>query len=197
MDSREVEIKLHLETEADARARLEQDGFCALHERAFESNEVFDNTAGGLRDSRRLLRLRQFRGVFTLTFKDPPEPGPHKSRVELETTLADGDAMRLILGRLGYQRLYRYEKFRTTYARAGEAGHAVVDETPIGVYIELEGAPEWIDSTAARLGFAGSDYILQSYGSLYADHCARCGVAPSDMVFAPGRAGAGESVEIQ
>jgi hypothetical protein len=35
------------------------------------------------------------------------------------------------------------------------------------VYLELEGAPGWIDRNARRLGFAESDYSTASYYGLY------------------------------
>ena len=58
-----------------------------------------------------------------------------------------------------------------------------VDETPIGSFLEIEGPPEWIDSTASRLGFSADDYILESYGRLYLAACERQGVQPTNMVF--------------
>jgi adenylate cyclase class 2 len=56
-------------------------------------------------------------------------------------------------------------------------------ETPIGVYLELEGAPRWIDATARRLGFKRADYITDSYGRLYFVWCEQRGVHPTHMVF--------------
>jgi hypothetical protein len=35
----------------------------------------------------------------------------------------------------------------------------MLDETPAGVFLELEGPSRWIDRTARRLGFAESDYL--------------------------------------
>jgi adenylate cyclase, class 2 len=43
----------------------------------------------------------------------------------------------------------------------------VVDETPIGNFAELEGASEWIDGVAARLGVDPAQYITLSYGRLF------------------------------
>jgi hypothetical protein len=54
---------------------------------------------------------------------------------------------------------------------------------PIGTYLELEGAPRWIDRTARALGFGPPDYITASYGRLYLEWCAREGREPSHMVF--------------
>jgi hypothetical protein len=41
-----------------------------------------------------------------------------------------------------------------------------LDETPIGVFVELEGERREIDRAARMLGFARSDYINKSYGEL-------------------------------
>lgn len=182
--SQEIEIKLKVHSAAHARALLEGCGFVPIHERAFETNEILDTGDGTLAGTRRLLRLREFRGTTILTFKGEPEPGPHKSRLELETTVGDGAVTLEIFNRLGYEMKFRYEKYRTTYARTGEQGHAVLDETPIGVFLELEGEPAWIDDTAAALGFQPCDYILPSYGSLYREYCQTRGIPMRHMVFA-------------
>jgi hypothetical protein len=64
-----------------------------------------------------------------------------------------------------------------------------VDETPIGVFLELESQSEneckqWIDSTAERLGFGAQDYITASYAALYMEYRESNPGAPPDMVFA-------------
>jgi len=182
----EIEIKLAVASAGEAAQRLRRAGFAPLHERAFEANSVFDTAGLELIHSGRLLRLREFRGEALLTFKGPPEPGPHKTRREIETRLEDGAALRALLESLGYQVVFRYEKYRTAFGRTGEPGHACLDETPIGCYLELEGPPAWIDAVAAELGFRAEDYITLSYGALYREHCRRQGVEPGHMVFAEG-----------
>jgi adenylate cyclase class 2 len=179
----EIEIKLSMANAGAALELLARTGFAAVHERAFESNIVFDTPTAELATSGRLLRLRSFLGEAILTFKGPAEPGPHKSRPEIETPVGDFFALRRIIEALGYGPRFRYEKYRTTFARPGEPGHVVLDETPIGVFLELEGEPDWIDSTAVELGFTENDYILDSYGTLFRDYCTRTGAEPSAMVF--------------
>ena len=151
--------------------------------RAFEANIVFDTPLSELRSSGRLLRLREYRGRFILTYKGPALPGPHKVREELETEVAEGAQFQLLLERLGYAATFRYEKYRTELAREGEPGLAVVDETPIGAFIELEGPAEWIDKTAQELGYSADTYIKDSYGTLYRKHCEARGESPTHMVF--------------
>jgi len=179
----EIEIKLAAPSAAEGEERLRRAGFEPLHERAFEANSVFDTAGLELIGSGRLLRLREFRGEALLTYKGPAEAGPHKKRHEIETRVGDAGAMQALLESLGYRVVFRYEKYRTAFARAGEGGHAFLDETPIGCYLELEGEPEWIDATAAEMGFAAADYITLSYGALYREHCLRHGVEPRHMVF--------------
>ncbi len=69
------------------------------------------------------------------------------------------------------------------YKRAGEAGHATLDETPIGVFMELEGPARWIDRTAAELGFPRESWITSSYVALYFEWCAKNKRRPASMVF--------------
>ncbi len=181
---REVEVKLRMEDPQHAAALLLAHDFRLIHERAFESNILFDTPERALRADRRLLRVREFGGVATFTYKGTPETGRHKSREELETDVTDAETLRLMLGRLGYLPFFRYEKYRTIFQQPGEtAGLAVLDETPIGCWVELEGAPEWIDSNAARLGFSPELYITESYGALWLSYCREHGFDSKDMVF--------------
>jgi adenylate cyclase class 2 len=185
--NREVEVKLAAASAEDALERLARAGFQVLQPRAFEANVVFDTPSAQLRNSGRLLRLREFAGENTLTFKGPPAPGIHKSREEIETKVGSAEEFMQVLDRLGFSPTFRYEKFRTVFERPGEPGLAVLDETPIGVFLELEGAPEWIDATAVRIGYSVDDYITASYGSLYFQNCSQRGEPATNMVFSPGR----------
>jgi adenylate cyclase class 2 len=180
----ETEIKLKIpSTEAAARL-LESAGFRISHPRALETNQLYDTPDESLRRSGKLLRLRSWDGIHMLTFKGPSVPGRHKAREEIETGLEDPQRMAAILERLGMVPGFRYEKFRTLYEISGEPGCTVIDETPIGAFLELEGDADWIDATALKLGFSPADYITASYGTLYLDHCRGRGVEAGDMVFA-------------
>lgn len=165
----EVEIKLPVDSISAMRRRLLQLGFSLHDRRRLEINWLFDDDQCGLKTEGLLLRLRKSGREWLLTYKGPSQPGPHKSREESETPVQNGDQMRQILHSLGYRETFVYERYRTTFIRGAGArrGEAVIDETPIGTYLELEGAPGWIDSTAAALGFAPSQYILQSYATLF------------------------------
>ena len=186
---REIEIKLRVEDLRAVRRGLLAVGFERLTPRLFERNVLFDTPRATLRREGQLLRLRTKGSRWWLTFKARPEQASrHKVREEIEIETSRGPELVAILERLGYYPSFEYQKYRTEYRQAGSRGMAVVDETPIGNFLELEGAPGWIDRTAAGLGYGSQDYILESYGALYLAWCGRQGVTPSHMVF-PGKKG--------
>jgi adenylate cyclase class 2 len=102
----------------------------------------------------------------------------------LELAVGSPENLDLILQRLGFVPRFRYEKIRTEWSIPGEEGVLMIDETPIGTYMELEGPPEWIDRLAAQLGYVEADYLNVSYARLYAMECERMGIVATDMVFA-------------
>ncbi len=179
----ETEIKLQLTHAEQGTALLTKAGFEILVPRVFEENVMLDDQAGTLRASGKLLRVRRAGDLVTCTYKGPSLPGPHKQREEKEFTAASFEAVSLVFSALGYQERFRYEKYRTEFARAGQHGLAVLDETPIGCYLELEGEAEWIDRTAAELGFNTASYIASSYAKLYLQWCAANGQPVRNMVF--------------
>ncbi len=181
--ARETEIKLAVPDAKTARDLLRAAGFQVSKRRVFETNLVFDTPEMSMRRASTLLRVRQAGGAATLTFKGPPDVGRHKSREELELEISDARAMGAIIERLGLGPVFRYDKYRTEYRQPGHSGMAMLDETPVGVYLELEGPPAWIDRTARKLGFVEEDYITTSYARLYLEWCERSGVRPKDMVF--------------
>ena len=183
-ETTETEIKLAVESAALARRRLRAAGFRVHKRRVFEANTVFDSEDQRLRKSRLLLRVREAGSVCTLTYKGVPISGKHKSREEQELVVPDAKVMAAILGGLGFKPAFRYEKFRTELKQPKTHGMATVDETPIGVFLELEGTPEWIDRIAEKLQFTDQDYITFSYSTLYLNWCKQHGVEPSNMVFA-------------
>jgi adenylate cyclase class 2 len=182
---REVEIKLLLTSPEQGRGLLQRAGFRVHRRRVFESNTVFDTPDGSLRARGLLLRLRHVGRRTLVTFKGLAAEGKYKSRQEIETVIPDSVTFEAILGGLGFLPVFRYEKYRTEYGGADNRGVVTLDETPIGVYLELEGTPGWIDRTARLLGFAEGRYITDSYGDLYSSFCRRKAIRPQDMVFAP------------
>jgi adenylate cyclase class 2 len=179
----ETEIKLAVPDRRTARRLLRAAGFSVSRPRVFESNIIFDTSRLTLRRAGTLLRLRQAGGLTTVTYKGPSAVARHKTREELELAVADGAVMAAIFERLGFRPVFRYEKYRTEYRQSRGAGMATLDETPVGMYLELEGSPRWIDRTARQIGFGEKEYITSSYARLYLEWCRQNRVQPSNMVF--------------
>ena len=165
--NREVEIKFRIEDVSALTAALQSAGFRLITPRTHEMNTLYDLPGGNLRQRGALIRVRQYGPKWTLTYKDKsgPQSERHKSRREVETVVENGPAMAEILEALGYQPSFRYEKYRSEWSDG--SGHVVIDETPIGHFGEIEGQPDWIDSTARRLNLSPEQYLKQSYAELF------------------------------
>ncbi len=111
------------------------------------------------------LRVRSDGGRAYLTYKGPLLPGPLKARQEIETDAGSSDDLLAILAAVGFTPVFRYEKFREEYCAEGAV--VAVDETPIGVFVELEGDPAAIHALAARLGCGPADFVTASYRTLF------------------------------
>ena len=180
----EIEIKLRLTGKlAKMRRTLAKLGFRVTKPRALESNILFDNAKRNLRKHGKLIRVRLTSGHRKLTFKGPSQPGKYKKRLEIEFDLPDNARLEPIFNHMGYHPVFRYEKYRAEYSKPRGLGIVLLDETPIGNYLELEGPPRWIDQTARLLGFSHRDYITRSYGYLYLAYCRERRIRSKDMLF--------------
>jgi adenylate cyclase, class 2 len=185
----ETEIKLAWKGAAqEARTFIEKHGYGISVSRTLESDQLFDLPSAALRQSDQILRLRKMSSPegqtrAMVTYKGPATRDGYKSREEIEFDVSDPDTFTLVLHRLGYRPTFLYEKYRTQLQIAGEPGLITIDETPIGVYLEIEGPPDWIDSTAARLGFPATQFLTISYASLYREYRGQHPEAPADMTF--------------
>jgi adenylate cyclase, class 2 len=169
MQALETEVKIKLADREALERKLPELGFHRVTAHTLERNTLYDRPDRELRNSRQILRIRQYGDKWVVTHKKVPagtsEEGPHKSRVETETAVEDGPAMGQVFESLGYGPVFVYEKWRTEWADA--LGHCVLDETPLGLYAELEGSAEWIDRTAEKLGIEKGEFITLSYGRIF------------------------------
>jgi len=163
----ETEIKLPVGSPAKVRALLRARGFGIIAPRIFEQNLVLDDEAQSIRARGMLLRVRGAGKVVTCTFKGAATGVRHKSRVEREFHADKIEECLAVFAGIGYRERFRYEKYRTEFARRGEPGIVTLDETPIGNFMEIEGPSRWIDATAKELGFPRSAYVTLSYGRLF------------------------------
>jgi adenylate cyclase class 2 len=180
---REVEIKFRVRDLRALTRALRQAGFKLVTRRTHEVNALYDLPGQPLRQRGELLRLRKYGAEWLLTHKakSNQDDGPHKTRVETETHVADGEQMDAILHALGFAPTFRYEKFRAEWSDG--TGHVVVDETPIGNFGEIEGTARWIDRTARALHISQEDYITLTYAGLFFAWKEQTGSPAEEMTF--------------
>ena len=181
----ETEIKFKVEDIGGLSRRLEAAGFTLLTPRTFESNVLYDTPDRQLRARIEIVRIRNYGGRWILTHKRVTEDWTgnerHKHRIETETEVADGNALAEVFRSLGLAAAFRYEKWRTEWAD-GE-GHCVIDETPIGVFAELEGGSDWIDRVAEKLGVTPDAMSTLSYGRMFEQWKAETNSAAEHLTF--------------
>lgn len=191
---RETEIKLRI---ADLPALIR--GLYSLgavqHGRVLERNTLYDTPDSDFRLRGRLLRVRletpapsntipggARRSVITSKAPIPAlRRSRYKQKLEREVAVRSTPRWPAILRALGLRAGFRYEKRRTTFRLRHL--HLDLDETPVGVFLEIEGAPRAIDRVARALGFAPRHYIRGTYWDLYVADCRRRGRTPRNMLF--------------
>jgi adenylate cyclase, class 2 len=201
--NREIEIKLRVADPAALVRTLHRLG-AKPRGRILEQNTLFVTSECDFRHSGRLLRLRieapmpqgrrHNRRISIsapsaarraiLTSKAAPfgmRPSRFKERLERETLIHDPARWTASLAALGLRPTFRYEKYRSSFRLQGL--HLDLDETPVGVFLELEGTPDRIDRLARTLGFSHRDYIRNTYWDLYTADCRRQGRKPRNMLF--------------
>jgi adenylate cyclase class 2 len=179
--AKEIEIKFRVTDVRKLSRKLRGAGFRMVTPRTHEMNTLYDIPGEVLRGRKELLRIRKYGSEWTLAHKSKGKIGRHSARVELETGVSDGRKMDLILRALGYAPSFRYEKFRAEWTDG--KGQVMLDETPIGNFCEIEGAPRWIDATAKKLSVSEADYVTKNYAGLFLDWKVRTQSAVEEMTF--------------
>jgi len=175
----ERELKFACPSLEDLRERLRQMEAERLAAANPEDNWIYDRK-DKLKESQRLLRLRIDRKGARLTFKGAPRfEDEVKVRVEHETEVDDADQIHSILENLGFKVVHRYQKKREEWYVGGVT--VALDHTPIGDYVEFEGASA--GTVARRLGFELDQSERLSYVELYESYRQENPDAPPDMVF--------------
>src|SRR3954451_22003131 len=180
----EREIKLRFESVEDARAAILEAGATPLLGRRLQEDALLDTRDEQLRQRRCVLRVRSECSKSRLTFKGPAQPGIMKVREEIETVVGDGSVVLRVLEELGLRVWFRYEKYREEFSH--EDVIVAIDETPVGVFVEIEGSEGGIDAMARALGRSPADYVLDSYRGLFLKYRDEFGLTGTDMVFDDG-----------
>ena len=179
--AKEIEIKFRIDNMPAVIRSLKAAGFRCVTGSTHEMNTLYDLPGQKLRKRGELVRLRKYGETWVLTHKAKGKTGRHKTRVELQTEVKDGKQMDAILRALGFEPVFRYEKYRAEWSDG--SGHVVLDKTPIGNFGEIEGSPRWIDRTARVLGIDRSAYINETYAPMFFKWKRRTGSPATEMTF--------------
>ncbi len=164
----ETEVKLRIPSSEALLPLLAALSFTPVEPMQDEDSTLWDHD-GELFTEGSALRLRRYAGKSLLTWKGPQQPDPKlKIRAEIQTVIADHEAMEGILRALGYLPVLQITKHRATFRRDGL--EACLDETPFGSYLELEGDPLSISLAMDHLGLDASHIEPRSYAMLYREH---------------------------
>jgi len=159
-----------------------------IQPRSLETNIRFDLPDNCLSSEGHILRLRQDTEA-RLTYKSA---GINESgvlnRTEIEFVVEDFEKAKAFIEALGYQKLFYYEKYRTTYTLESNSlllenqkqasgfhnCHIMLDELPYGNFVEIEGeGVESIRGVADRLQLRWDRAIPTSYHVLFERLCAK------------------------
>jgi adenylate cyclase class 2 len=184
----EIEAKLRVKDRAALEAALERLG-AVKGPTEHETNTLFDDGELRLARSGRALRVRDTEGRGLLTFKGQAKVDRGvKARTELETAVGSAAAAAEVLRALGFSPRFFYEKRRTVWRFADAARPlVVVDETPIGLFAEIEGTDESVRTLARELGVQDSELLHDSYVALYRKAREKDPALPPDMRFSSER----------
>ena len=180
----EAELKIPVGDLDRVRASLQRARAVVVQTTAREVNLLLDTEDSRLRLEGSLLRLRQHGDRKILTFKGPVSyHGAIKVRPEHETEIIDLDRMGAILEQLGFSVCMRYEKDREEW-RLDDVS-VVLDHTPMGNFVEVEGPQEQLGEAAVLLGLDLASAVRGSYVSLWHEYRASHPSLnlPFDMVF--------------
>ncbi len=183
MNGQEIEAKFHVQNLRKIELRLLELKAQLIQPRVHEVNLRFDRPDGELRNSFRVLRLRQD-DIARFTFKGPSveKEGGILSRQEIEFEVGDFDSAKQFLEAIGFQVVVFYEKFRTTYELNDT--HIMLDELPYGSFIEIEGENvETIRSVADALGLNWEAMVKAGYHALFERVAGKYGLDVSKLSF--------------
>jgi adenylate cyclase, class 2 len=162
----ETEAKFYVQDLERIKKSLENLSAQLNQSRVLEMNLRFDLPDTSLRAQGRVLRLRRDTEA-RLTYK-----GGNKnsrgvlSREEIEFVVGDFEKAKKFLEALGYQQIFYYEKYRTTYEL--DKTLIMLDELPYGNFVEIEGeTEETIRALSERLELDWEATIERSYSALF------------------------------
>jgi adenylate cyclase class 2 len=161
----EIEVKFFLPEVHTIRNRIVAEGatFTGKH---FETNTCFENETCSFKEQDMLLRLRKDdKTRLTVKMRPPVTDKGFKIYREMEVEVDDFDTCQAILENLGFHPHQTYEKWRETFVLGDTK--LLIDTTPYGDFLELEGVKQAISDLADRLDLKWKERILLNYLAIF------------------------------
>lgn len=163
---RDVRIKILDVNPKEIDIRLCASGAHKIFDRLMTRTLMFDHPTLRLRNTGRVLRLRQVGKKVFLSIKSGGDGAPEsrfQKVYESELELNDFNQAFSLFESLGFTAFRYQEKLRTGYTTS-QGVHIELDEFPkIPSYIEIEGpTDEIVDAFIAKLGYTPSDGVRMS-----------------------------------
>jgi adenylate cyclase class 2 len=184
MNGQETEAKFYVQNLRKIELRLQFLKAQLIQPRTHETNLRFDNANSDLRNTSRVLRLRQDEKA-RFTFKGPSveSEGGILIRREIEFVVEDFETAKQFLEALGFETVVFYEKFRATYELNDV--HIMLDELPYGEFVEIEGeSVKAIHEIADLLGLNWGAMVKAGYHAIFERAAGKHNLAPSQLSFA-------------
>jgi adenylate cyclase class 2 len=183
----EIEAKMKVESFEPVLAALREHQARSLGEH-IETDAFFDTPDRSLLAADKGLRLRVAMDVQSkksdalLTFKGPVGHGQLKKRQEIQTPLADPQAMGKLLEQLGFVQCLRYQKRRQSWQL--DSCRVELDEIPhLGKFVEIEGpSDEAVMNVRQKLGLATLTLIKTSYIAMLSAHLQENGQSVTEVL---------------
>ena len=178
----ETEAKIQVADHQPLRERLTQLG-ATCQAQQLQVDIYFDTAQGELLKSDRALRLRYVDNENILAYKGPPEQSKYKRRQEIQTKVADSEAVQTLLGELGFTQSLLFEKRRQRWLL--DNCRIELDQLPLlGTFVEVEGPCETaISQMLCKLQLDKADLIATPYPILLRDHLKRTGNSSREIRF--------------
>lgn len=182
MSHEEIEVKFIIDDLPAMRQRVIAMGASCTTPRTYEDNTLFDTPDQRLQRQGGLLRLRRDRRNW-LTYKAPASTNDRDFKVlqEYEVEVDDFAQAQAILEQLGFAPAWRYEKYRETFTYQG--AEILLDETPYGAFMEIEGSRDAIRAIATTLGLNFETRLTAGYSGIFKAVCTTYKLQITDMTF--------------
>lgn len=184
----EIEAKMSVENHAPVRVQLQACG-AKRHGVFHEINTFFDTEDRSLLAADKGLRIRVNRNIESgeedhiITFKGPREPGPLKSREEVELAVEGSAEAIKLFECLGFKKTISFEKRRESWLL--DNCKVELDELPyLGRYVEVEGPDDAsVLRVREKLNLADRQMIKYGYIALLSGYLQERGLKVRDIRF--------------